>query len=218
MKLVLLILLGMLCQPAFCQQNPYFENSRVSSGTPYWTAKSDPVNGNTVIVFFDEKGNLLYREALAGQLIKPSRRNIRRFDKMLHLMVENKLVVGRVDTTPFPLAPGAYTLTSQQKYTDYRSMDSLSVRTRVFADTKGKLSIYFYNPRQSLILISLVDENGKTMHEEKTYALDYGRDFDISQLKMGVYSLSLLLGRTVEKYTLEVGPSRLYSMNRRVDY
>ncbi len=165
-------------------------------------------------MFFDEEGNLLYREQLRGQLIKPSRRNIRKFDRMLHLMVENKLVAGRADTTPFPSASGNYTLTSQRTYTDYQSVDPVSIKTRAYTLSTGKLSLYLYNPRKSQILISLVDTDGRTIHEEKTSILNYGRDFDISHLKVGTYNLSIVAGRIDETYKLEVGPSRLYSMNK----
>jgi len=218
MKTFLLLVLMLACQSAFGQQGTYFESASEVSGTPYWTAKSNPANGNTVILFFDEQANLLYREELKGQLVKPSRRNIRRFDRMLQLMVENKLVAGHVDTVPFPSAAGEYTLTSQRKYTDYQRIDTLSVKTRVYTRDVGKLSIYLYNPRQGQILISLVDAEGKIIHEEKTYTLHYGRDFDISHLNVGTYNLSIGSGQNDEKYTLEVGPSQLYFMNKLVNY
>jgi hypothetical protein len=218
MKAFLLIVLMLACQSAFSQQGTYFESSGAATEVPYWTAKSNPANGNTVILFFDGGGNLLYREELRGQLVKPTRRNIKKFDKMLLLMVENKLVAGHVDTVPFISGSGAYTLTSQRRYSDYQSLDSASVKTRVYTQTTGKLSIYIYNPRQNKILISLTSMDGKTIHEEATYTVKYGRDFDISRLKMGVYNLSLRSEQIDEKYTLQVEAPLFYSMNKLTGY
>lgn len=214
MKTLCSIIFAFTFGSAVAQGDIYYQHAEPISEKPYWTAKLNSSKNNTVLSFFDKNNQLLYKEDLPGKVVVPSKRNIKKFDKMLALMLANKLVSEHLTTLAVTSTTKSYALNNSSLQASDLLRYPNGIETRIYTRESGKLIIYIANPNLRKLNLILKDQEEHLIYFENTCLEKYGRDLDITNLEPGQYMFSVSSGKASESFTLDVGRADQYHLRQ----
>jgi hypothetical protein len=178
-------------------QSDYY--SRTDSTKAYWKIQTSFSSQKTMVRFFNSKHELIYQETLSGRYVKLTNRNIRLFDSMLERLMTNQLLSAEVKShelvatstgVPYyvvstPLSKPvstSYVLASSKE-----PLESNPLRSDVAISNTGKLKIQVINLREELMLVTLLDDQGRYVFKEKAALPQYTRTLNLTQLPEGKF-------------------------------
>ncbi|GAB3899100.1 hypothetical protein GCM10028803_19630 [Larkinella knui] len=177
---------------------------RTDSTKGYWKIQTDFASQQTRIRFFNSQHEPIYQENLAGRYVKLTNRTIRLFDSMLERLLTNQLLSAEVkshelvaSSTGVPdyavSAPLTHPIsTSYVLASPTESLETNPLRTDVSISSTGKLKIHAVNLRQEPVLVTILDDQGRSIFKQKTVAPTYNRTLNLSQLQEGTFRFEVI--------------------------
>ncbi len=218
--LLFALALNSLHQPGFAQRKEYpilqTTQTDTDSTQGHWQLKTLVDARMTVIQFFAPNRKLIYQESLPEKWVKPTARNRRQFDRLLKELMGHRLVRTRIKTETLPTLLHESRLSVPQTGAD-RKQDTPSEATaytvHAFVNQAGVLRLLVDSPLRERYKIELKDKRGNLHYQEFNNLAHYRRQFDVSALGSGSYSLVVRIADRNIRYELNNGRvRRLYEL------
>ncbi|MGA0555202.1 hypothetical protein ACO2Q8_01015 [Larkinella sp. VNQ87] len=198
---------------AFGQSDYY---GHTDSAKPYWKLQTDAATQKTQIRFYNRQHEPIYQETLSGRYVKLTNRNIRVFDEMLQRLLSNQLLAPQLRSHELSVdrSGGAYqavsTPPSDPVTTLYvldsppEGQDLSPLRSDVSINNTGRLKIFINNVYQELILVTILNDQGRYVYKEKNAQLHYNRTLNLTQLPEGRFRLEVDGAQKSYRYRLMI--------------
>lgn len=197
---------------AFAQTDAYYQSH-------HWQLHTDAVTQTTVVAFYDNHNRIIYQETLPGKHIRLTRKNIRQLDQTCSLLATNQLVASTVLPSQItPNAPYSQTPPAAERF----SLLGTSVPDSVFAGFRAtvvptpgdKIALYYTQPDEKPVSITLLDPTGNAVYQEIINQLKYKRYLDLENLGFGEFQL--ILSNSEYRYSYRLGVHYPNAKNRPV--
>ncbi|QHT70808.1 hypothetical protein GXP67_31245 [Rhodocytophaga rosea] len=213
--IALLILCVSLVSQA--QKNPAYPSAQSKQSWPgrtkgYWKLRTDYLTATTIVWFYNEYNELLYKEELNKKYIKPSIQNNRRLDRLLSDLLQRKLVAAsgiKAKELEVDNKHNTADLVAIIQQADTiawaasASPISKDLHTAAFvSDNLIHIHLSIVNPKREEVLIRIVEDTFKSnlhlitsldspVYKESITSHLYKRTLDVSFLKVGQYKLEI---------------------------
>jgi hypothetical protein len=189
-----LVFISITLLPA--QSGDYFQYSK-EGRKGYWQVKTDPLTKSTEVTFYNQHGNVLYKEILKNKYLKLNNKNTQILNKQLACLTDNSLVASEIKSTELE-ASNKYVLQEiaesnifgraiKPHATGYVSPGIQYGVHPVMKTTTLVLNIE--NLAQERMIIKIKDYSGKILYTEQTFKDRYRRDLHLTKLPEGNYIL-----------------------------
>lgn len=180
------------------------------SAKGYWRLYTDYKSGLTRVSFYTPKHELLYEEHMKDRYIKLTKRTIAQFNDVLTRLVEGHLLADRVKSYNLRVSingtvPGRFSspradeppIASDQMASDQLWVNVLPIQGK-------KLRLWYKNPTQQPLLISIKDEVSQNMYRAVSLTRTNSELFNLSHLPTGRYRLSIASRLNTVEYNLVI--------------
>ncbi|GAB3338563.1 hypothetical protein GCM10027299_50770 [Larkinella ripae] len=197
MKTFLCISLVGLLSTGFlrAQTNAYYR-ADPSDRRAYWEVTTDYKTNGTAIRYFNADRQLLYQETLPKQLVKLTKRNVRRLDEALVKVTQNQPQPSHVRSVSLP----ANTENPRIARERLRVMDAerkaspADLMARIVPAADGfdaYITLFLYNPKQERVRIEVLNSKGYVVAQEYNNRLQCTYRFRMGNMPMGDYRVQI---------------------------
>jgi hypothetical protein len=177
-------------------QQDYFQYGK-DGRKGYWKVTTDPQTRSTEVTFFNQQGELLYREILKNKYLKLNSKNTHILNKQLTCLTENSLVAAEIKSSELEASTKYF---SKEIIESNRMGIAITHHASGYLSSKLRYSIYTVqrttalvlimdNPAQERLVIRIKDHSGRTLYIEQTYLGQYRREIQLNKMQAGTYFL-----------------------------
>lgn len=209
------------------QPNLYDEPTLPDSAKGYWRLYTDYHSRQTRVSFYSVQHQLLYQEKMNDRYVKLTKRTRAEFDELLTKLVDGHLVADRIKSYEL-LAPGQWSarpsislpvIQEPDADSPQHTADQLTVQVTPIRGKKVRL--WYLNPVQQPLLISLQDELAQNLYRVIRRAQTDSEVFNLSQLPQGRYRFRIEGSKASVHYSLLIpegdGPIQLHRLSTQSD-
>jgi hypothetical protein len=201
-----------LCNALLTQAQPNVHDAPMlpDSAKGYWRLYTDYDSRLTRVSFYSVQDRLLYQETIKDRYVKLTKRTMSEFNDLLARIVEGHLIADRIKSydlstigqwaprPPLSLpAPEEQMAESSQAGSDQLAVELIQIEGK-------KVRLWYKNPAQQPLLISIQDEVSQNMYRAINTAKTNSEVFNLSQLPQGHYRFKIDCGQTSVHYSLVI--------------
>ena len=222
--LLLLLLICSINYTSYGQEHPY--PSSLSTDNGYWKHRTDHKSGKTIVWFYNQYDELIYKEEFKNNYLKLTKGNIGKLDGILHSLLNNNLIKhAGIKTNPFPI----HTKQSLVDKTESEERpngialplsisESSTPSLRAMASASTKLPhviVTINNPKQERLLLTIVEDKISTnaydlgflkpsIYRQSITSPSFQRTLDLSSLEEGSYKLEIAGKHNAFTYRVQI--------------
>jgi hypothetical protein len=189
---MLLIISG---QPTSGQSNDHFQYGK-DGRKEYWQLKTNPTTRSTEVTFYNQEGELLYKESLKGKYIKLNKRNISVLNDNLARLTNHTLLATQVKSVDLFASNQAVLITSnltgravKANVVSYLSAD-IRYELHVLR-AKASFVLTLSNPTREPLTIRIKNAKGQILFSERTFLATYENLLHLHSLEEGKYTVTV---------------------------
>jgi hypothetical protein len=180
-------------QTASAQQGDYFQYAK-DGRKGYWQLQTNPTTRCTEVTFYNQQGELLYKELSKGKYVKLTKRNIDVLNDNLARLTDHTLLATQVKWVDLYPNNKSMLMTSdltgkgvRANTVGYLSAD-LRYELHILYE-KPSLLLNLLNPTSEPLTIKIKNTKGQTLYFERTFLAYYQNLIHLHLLQAGKYTL-----------------------------